>query len=196
MKISITIILILVGGSIQACSQEAMRGTAKLAQVPGEESSRRGWKQAKEEITVSEGGEISSAKIAAGRDMRLYEQAGHFDCRRWSEVALKNPQENNTRVEAALAAARRFIWEQWQNKRRGYIRLTFDSVDAASTSHIFIEPDADGRWQIFWRVARWHALLPSGVDDLPVIRAVVRPPPNGKAVLIFKGAHGEEQQVL
>jgi hypothetical protein len=90
-----------------------------------------------------------------------------------------------------------FIWEHWQNKKRGYIRLTENTVDCTSTSHIFIEPDDGGKWQIAWRIARSHAMMSDAVDDLPTIRRVDQKIKNGKATsLIFKDADGEKWQEL
>jgi hypothetical protein len=147
--------------------------------------------------TVKQDGEVTAAIIAKGRDVRSYDQGGRFDCRRWSPTALTNGRENEQRIASALETARNFIWEHWQNKKRGYVRLTEDSVDCVSTSHIFIEPDANGKWQIAWRIARSHAMGPNNISDLPTIRRVEQKINNGKATsLIFKDADGENWQRL
>lgn len=57
-------------------------------------------------------------------------------------------------VAATTKNARDFIWRHWQAKKRGYIRITFNSVDATSASHIFIEPDARGVSQGTWKIVR------------------------------------------
>ena len=42
-----------------------------------------------------------------------------------------------------------FIWNHWQDKRRGYAVVTFYSKEGdASTSHIYIEPDENNDWTL------------------------------------------------
>ena len=164
---------------------------SKRAETPNERFERKGGRSISTETTVKQGGEVTAAIIANGRDLQLYDQGGHFDCRRWTPDALKNGQENEQRIASALKTARNFIWEHWQNKKRGYVRLTQNTVDCTSTSHIFIEPYANGKWQILWRIARVHAVGSNGVDDLPIIRRVEQKIKNGKVTsLIFKGVDG------
>src|SRR5436190_1871797 len=71
---------------------------------------------------VMHGRELTATNIAQGRDLKLYDDGGHFDCRR---LALSDTAPRN----CDLPKARDFIWEHWQKKRRGYIRVTEDSVD-------------------------------------------------------------------
>lgn len=191
MKVSIAIVsLLLIGVWIAACSSEAKQGVAQQKQ-------RNEKKTTTERITVNKDGEVSSATIAQGRDLQLYDQAGHFNCRRWTTTVSKDPHETKKRIEESYAVARNFIWEHWQNKKRGYLRLTADSVDAAATLHIFIEPDITGRWQIVRRIARVHAMMPSTVDESPIIRVVERKPKvNGNDELIFKDVNGKEQYIF
>jgi len=60
-----------------------------------------------------------------------------------------------------------------------------------------LEPDAGGKWQIVWRIARSHAMMLDGIDDFPTIRRVEQKIRNGKATsLIFKDADGEKWQEL
>ncbi len=91
-----------------------------------------------------------------------------------------------------MGNARAFIWEHWQSKKRGYIRITFNSVDATSTSHIFIEPDSYGVWRVTWRIVRRN----NEVDDLPPIRIIVRKTVGAEYVLVFNAADGKEQETL
>jgi len=75
--------------------------------------------------------------------------------------------------------------------------VTAGIIAKVSTSHIFIEPDAAGKWQVVWRIARSHATPPNIVSDLPTIRRVEQKIINGKATsLIFKDSDGEEWQRL
>jgi hypothetical protein len=191
--------IIVIVGALSTCflSEGHAQKTPKRIETPNEKFERKGGRSIKTRVIVGRDGEIAAATVTKGRDIQLYDQGGHFDCRMWSPTALKNHQENSHRIDSALETARNFILEHWQNKKRGYIRVTLDSVDAVSTSHIFIEPDASGKWQITWRIARWHAMIPSGIDDLPTIRQVEQKINNVRAPsLIFRDADGEEWQVL
>ena len=78
---------------------------------------------------IMEGRELKTADIAQGRELKLYDDGGHFDCR---EHSLSDTAPRN----CDLAKARDFIWEHWRKRRRAYIRVTVDSVDTMSTSHI------------------------------------------------------------
>src|SRR5262245_21698200 len=191
------IVIILVALSAYFVSETHGQKISKRIETPNERFVRKVGRSISAETTVKQDGEVTAGIIAKGRDSQLYDQGGHFDCRRWSPTAIKSGQENELRIASAIETARIFIWEHWQNKKRGYIRLTYDSVDAVSTSHIFIEPDASGKWQIVWRITRWHAMMPSGIDDLPTIRRVEQIIKNGKATsLAFKDADGEKWQTL
>jgi hypothetical protein len=130
------------------------------------------------------GRELMTADIAQARDMTLYDDGGHFDCREhsFSDTSLRN---------CDLPKTRDFIWEHWQKKRRGYIRVTVDSVDTMSTSHIFIEPDSLGAWHVAWRVAQARANGPSVVRDLSAFTTVERV----GSKLAFKGADGSGTQL-
>jgi len=184
-------IIIFAAFSAYFLSEVHAQKKSKRVESPNERFERKGGRSISAETTVKQNGEVTAAIIANGRDLQLYDQGGHFDCRRWTPDALKNGQENEQRIASALKTARNFIWEHWKNKKRGYVRLTENTVDCTSTSHIFIEPDANGKWQILWRIARVHAMGSNGVDDLPIIRRVEQKIKNGKVTsLIFKGADG------
>ena len=178
-------------------AQKTKRQTVRREETPNERFIRKGGREIKAEITSKQNGEITANIISDQRDLKLYDQAGHFDCRGWSNEALKDPRNYHNHVESLKSKAGEFIWEHWQTKKRGYLRITFNSVDATGTSHIFIEPDSQGVWQIVWRIARWHALGGHGVTDLPIIRRLEQTKGNdGKTVLKFKDADGEEWQSL
>ncbi|MEP6923957.1 MAG: hypothetical protein ABI954_05810 [Pyrinomonadaceae bacterium] len=55
------------------------------------------------------------------------------------------------KCEAIRAEARSFILKHWQDKKRAYLVVEFNSVDSFSEYHIFIEPDESGEWHIVWR---------------------------------------------
>jgi hypothetical protein len=119
----------------------------------------------------------------------LYEDGGYFDCREW---LIKTPGSKAC-DEAKL---RDFILRQWNEKKRSYVRVTYDSVDAMSTSHIFVEPDQKGFWYVAWRIARSHAIreLDNQITDIEKIVSVQRvedKPRKGDWALAFKNASGK-----
>jgi hypothetical protein len=101
-------------------------------------------------VTSKVDGELTAVGITENRDMTKYEDGGFFDCRDWTRAQGSQPCDEHK--------LRDFIWKKWQEKSRGYVRVTYDSPDAVSTSHIFIEPDKNGDWSVRWRIARWHAM--------------------------------------
>lgn len=129
--------------------------------------SAQGLKTTETEVTATDRGELISKDILEKRDISLYDQGGHFDCHGWD----KGPKDICDQKKV-----RDFIWQHWTDKKRGYIRITYGSVDARSTSHIFIEPNEKGEWYIAWRIARWHSIPGHGqrVDDILDLNAVKR----------------------
>src|SRR5215813_12700427 len=111
--------------------------------------------------------ELTAENIAQGRDLLKYDDGGFFDCRGW--VPLKSPQCDESKLKT-------FVWQKWSEKRRGYIRVTYDSVDAISTSHIFIEPDESGKWSVIWRIVRWHSIpqLSNQITNIERITSIER----------------------
>lgn len=50
---------------------------------------------------------------------------------------------------SAVAEARRFIWEHWQQHRKGYAVLKLRSKEGELTaSQTFIEPNENGEWRV------------------------------------------------
>ena len=83
--------------------------------------------------------------------MAKYDDGSYFDCRGWiSKEDSRGVCEENK--------IRDFIWSHWSENKLGYIRVTYNSVDALSTSHIFIEPNNKGKWRVAWRIVRFHAI--------------------------------------
>ena len=131
------------------------------------------------------GRELMTADIAQARDMSLYDDGGHWDCREHSS-------SDTSPRNCDLPKVRDFIWEHWQKKQRAYIRVTVDSVDTMSTSHIFVEPGDHGLWHVAWRIAQARGNGPSVVLDVPEIVAVER----ADSKLIFKARDGSRQEHL
>jgi len=183
------ILLLVVSGFVWASmSVYGQKPNAKEHETPNERFYRMGGRETKAQI-VTKNGELTATEIAGTRDLRVYGNGGHFNCRSWI------PAENDTGLKCDIPAIRTFIWEHWQNKRRGYIRITWDSVDFVSTAHIFIEPDAAGAWNIKWRWAR----ISGEITDLPSIVLLTQKKPDrteaaGPYVLVFKDREAQEVQ--
>ncbi len=136
---------------------------------------------------ILSGSELTTPDIAQGRDLSIYDAGGHFDCGRASHRELFE------RVQC-IAEARAFISQHWRQRRRGYIRLSQDSVDAHATAHIFIEPDAHGVWRIAWRMARTGIYRQPQLKDLPDTYQLshIRADAEGAGTLLFCTADGKE----
>lgn len=142
----------------------------------------------KAEVIWKDKGELTVEDVAQKRDMTLYNNGGYFDCRDW--VSKDEP-----RGVCDEKKVRDFIWQHWTEKKRGYVRLTYDSVDAKSTSHIFIEPDEKGEWSVTWRIVRFHAMpqLNNQITDVAKIVTVERVENKQKKALwalVFKNRSG------
>jgi hypothetical protein len=109
---------------------------------------------------IRRGQELTTDDIAQGRDLSTYGDGGFFDCSDYWNKPSRDYRE--------FSAIRKFIWRHWQQKERGYIRVTLNSRDAWSTSHIFIEPSSGGRWHVAWRIARHN----NAISDCPDITSV------------------------
>lgn len=143
----------------------------------------------KAQVVALEHLELTTKDIAQNRDLSLYADGGYFDCRAWTS-------EEYPRGVCDEDKARDFLWSKWNHKQRGYVRITYNSVDAHSTSHIFVEPDENGVWGVAWRIARWHAIpaLNNKVDDINGLAAVERvegKPSKGRWAIVFKNKDGE-----
>jgi hypothetical protein len=163
-------------------------------ETPRERFYRKGGKETRAKI-ISNGGELTAIDIHGNRDLSLYEDGGHFNCRRWQPPA---PGQN-----CDLKKLRDFLWSHWREKVRAYVRITGDSVDAVSTSHIFIEPGNENIWHISWRIARHMG----EITDIPTILDLAKRTSkssddcwkkceDGSDVLSFIDWEGEEIQVL
>ena len=97
------------------------------------------------------------------------------------------------------------MWEHWNQKRRGYAIVELGSVDAVSDSHIFIEPNEAGVWQVVWRIERVVCMGCAGqIDQVPEIRSVEREQSDKSkdyvaargTILIFRDKNGKEIERL
>jgi hypothetical protein len=60
----------------------------------------------------------SQEEIAAGRDLKLYDDGGTFSSKISDHGAIPR-----------ISELRDFLWSHWSRKRRGYVRLEFSDVD-------------------------------------------------------------------
>ena len=79
---------------------------------------------------------------AAGRDLQGYVIGGQV-----GECSLPEGSERQSCL-VNRDRARRFIYDHWVSRRRAYIAIDFPCADCMPTLHIFIEPDAVGRWRV------------------------------------------------
>jgi hypothetical protein len=145
-------------------------------------------KNTKAEVVWKDKGELSTKDITQRRDMTQYDDGGYFDCRDWIAKDASRGVCDEKKI-------RDYIWQYWMEKKRGYVRVTYDSVDAKSTSHIFIEPDEKGEWSVAWRIVRFHAIpqLNNQITDVAKIVKVERvedKPEKGEWALVFKNRIG------
>jgi hypothetical protein len=133
--------------------------TAPRDELPNARFVRKGGRSTRYVKVWREGTALTVADVTQGRDLSHYDKL---------EVADPEPRTVvDRRRDPYLAQARSFLWEHWRDRKRGYLILTVRSVDATSTSHVFIEEDEIGRWRAYWRIVRHH----SEVDDLPTTYA-------------------------
>ena len=131
----------------------------------------------------------SLAELAQGRDLKEYDNGGHYS------------EKQNDPV--TFIAMRRFIWDHWRLKKRGYVEFTFSvSVDAWVEEHIFIEPTKEGEWHIQFRnILGWSG---GGVIRRTLVEddfvSLEREPPaagdyDGKEALIFRGRDRRSRKI-
>lgn len=140
--------------------------------------------------------------VTDDRDLSLYDFGGRQGC------GIVLTVTKASRCDASMKRARTFIWEHWQEKKRGYVIVRMASVDAESDAHIFVEPDDNGAWHVVWKWERIFAALIKDVsgriDEIPDIRSVERRHATdkdymykaGTSYLLFLGKDGEEVQSL
>ncbi|PYV47620.1 MAG: hypothetical protein DMG92_15950 [Acidobacteria bacterium] len=159
-KICALILLGLVGGAERSQSLpppiEATDCTvaAPAKELPNARYVRKGGRTTASKVSF-QSGVLTVKDVAQGRDLHEYET-----------LTLTNPKPMTvveSKQDPTLSRARMFIWQHWNERKQGYLILTLSSVDATSTSHIFVEPDKTGRWRVSWRMVR-HT---GRVDDLP-----------------------------
>lgn len=166
-------------------------------ETPNERFYRKGGKSTKSAIIVQEGA-LTTATITQERNLALYDDGGHSNCRGGLVQFHGENDSDFSSKKCIIPKVRDFLWQHWQEKKRGYVRISFDTVDAVSTSHIFVEPDPNGRWHVVWRIVR-HS---EEITDLPDIISVERAKHErtdyggGSYILVFRDDEGGEMQRL
>lgn len=87
-------------------------------------------------------GALTTKDITQNRDLTHYEQGGYF---RGRTNLGKDGLDNEKQV-------RDFIWQHWNEKKRGYIKLSFGGTDTSRTIHYFIEPNEKSDWIVTRKV--------------------------------------------
>jgi|GEM_PF-6332351 hypothetical protein len=128
-------------------------------EYPNDRFARKGGRETKASVRY-EKDLLTAPDIEQGRDLSRYERLNVSNPKPMFAYEMDGAQ--------IFIAARTFVWEHWRNQKLGYLTMTGSSVDATSTSHIFIEPDDTGRWRVAWRIVR-HT---GKIDDLPTYYAV------------------------
>jgi hypothetical protein len=173
----------------------------KQDETANERFYRKGGKETKASVIVKNG-KLITLDIAQERDLASYDDGGDINCRVGTVRYPGETAADFSWERCQLSKFRDFVWEHWQTKRRGYLRISFDSVDAVSTSHLFIEPDTDGKWHVAWRIVR-HI---GEITDMPNIRGIKQRAATsndfgcrcspGSMILSFIDWEGDEIQTL
>jgi hypothetical protein len=201
MKRLATILILLLSICAALAIVLATQSPEKKDETLNERFYRKGGKGTKASVIIKDG-ELTTSDVAQQRDLASYDKGGHINCRAGMVRYQGESAADFSSKRWQLPKLRDFIWDHWQAKKRGYIRISFDSVDAVSTSHLFIEPDKDGKWHVAWRIVR-HL---GEITDIPDIRAVKQRSATrhdfecrcdpGSMILSFIDWEGDEIQTL
>ena len=125
----------------------------------------------------------------AQEELSGYEKLGPIEQKPWESPV-------------AVEQVRKFVWDHWNQKRRGYVVFTFHTKEGEPTTrYLFIEPSAIGTWHIRGRIEstrtdRRMANDPQKQPDtqeLKVFEAVrvVRVGAGARSYLVLKEASGK-----
>ena len=143
-------------------------------------------------VFLNSKGEQVTKNITQGRKISQYDDGGYSECHLLL-IGIKTKDGSTNRCDRDKV--RDLIWEHWNTRRQGYIRITYFDVDTATTSHIFIEPDQKGVWSIYWRIVYASALPGSHgriIDTAKItsVEKVLDKPNKGEWALAFRNAFG------
>lgn len=128
-------------------------------ELPNARFARKGGRTTATKVSF-QGGVLTVKDVAQGRDLHKYEK-----------LTLTNPKPMTvveSQADSTIPRARMFVWQHWRDRKQGYLIMTLSSVDATSTSHIFVEQDNTDHWRVSWRIVRYMG----EVDDLPTYYAI------------------------
>lgn len=80
--------------------------------------------------------------IFESRDRSLYDDGGQQGC------GLEQRKVSPLKCEQSMKQARRFIWDHWKKRKRGYVAIANASDTSEWVTHLFIEPTAEGHWRM------------------------------------------------
>jgi hypothetical protein len=83
--------------------------------------------------------------IFEGREKSLYDDGGQQGC------GLEQLKIARLKCERSMEQARRFIWDHWKKRKRGYVGVANTSQKAEWVTHLFIEPTFKGKWRMYER---------------------------------------------
>jgi hypothetical protein len=162
----ILLIGLIINSSFVEAKIESRDLQKKHQETPNERFFRKGGKSTPAKVIYTKEKYYTTEDIIQHRDLSLYESAGPYDGGYFPMFHNEDPQQ----AIDLQATAREFVWQHWKEKKRAYLIITFHSVDATSTTHLFIEPDDLGVWSISRRIVRHHG----EIDDLPKTFSVQR----------------------
>lgn len=80
--------------------------------------------------------------IFENRDISLYADSGRQGC------GLELREADPLKCEKSMEKARRFVWEHWKKRKRGYVAVVSAYPEGEWVNHLFIEPAGDGNWRV------------------------------------------------
>jgi hypothetical protein len=140
-------------------------GASPPKELPNARFARKGGRTTSSKVFFQKRA-LTVKDVAQGRDLSRYEPLTLTNTKPATVVERKS--------DPILPSARTFLWQHWHDRKQGYLILTLSSVDATSTSHVFVEQDNTGRWRVYWRIVR-HM----DVDDLPTYYSIEWVIPSG-----------------
>lgn len=112
-------------------------------------------------------------RIAAGRVLAEYDDGGVFEFSFYPARA----KEEKAKFDQELARLHAFVWSHWTTRRLGYVRIVHYGVEGQHFGeHLYIEPDARGRWRIGWvtNYVDWRAAARSSPGERTPVYTVER----------------------
>ena len=127
-------------------------------------------------------------EIIDGRDLSLYDEGGYI------QTCIGFNDDEWTNCMKQRDAARRFVFDHWSAKRRGYIQIGHPCVDCSPVDHIFIEPDPTGEMRIVISLETNGPLRTEEASRLKFRRATAEEKrrTDSATVLVFVDRYGAE----